>query len=144
MKKAKKESRSQETGARRFLWSPFRGLFSIFFLLILSACSGSGVPSDTTTTQPLVMAALPNFAPTGSTITLQGIGFSLIFNENIVVVGNVSTQALSHQFIPNTPAGATEEITFTIPSNSQIGPGSIFAIVDDVISNTIPFTVESP
>jgi len=123
-----------------------RLLLLITFIFVFSACGGSGGGSSTTSTtsQPVLIAALPNSAKAGDTVTLQGLGFSFTFNENIVLVGNVTTPALSHQFINPTPGGADEEITFQVPSNAAVGGGTITVLVDQAVSNSLPFTVESP
>jgi len=144
----KKEIRSQKSEVRRGIpraWNLFCLVATVLCLLFFSACgSGSDPSPNATTPQPVLIASQPNSAPVGDTISLQGVGFSVVFNENIVLVGNVSAQALSHHFITPTPNGATEEITFQIPSNAVIGMGTLVAIVDGAVSNSIPFTVESP
>jgi hypothetical protein len=128
-----------------FLTNTFRILFLVSFLSYLPACgSKNDSSSDTTTDQPVLLSVQPNAGKAQDTITLQGIGFSVTFNENIVLVGNASTPALSHQFISPTPNGATEEITAQIPSNAQVGPGLVSVIVSETPSNGLPFTVESP
>jgi hypothetical protein len=117
----------------------------LFLLFFSTACGGSGGDSsNTTTTQPVLIAAVPNTAKAGDTVTLQGLGFSFTFNENIVLVGNETTQALSHQFINTTPGGANEEITFQVPPNAAVGGNTITVLIDGAVSNALPFTVASP
>jgi hypothetical protein len=120
-------------------------IFGLFFIFILFTACGSGSEnSNTVSSQPVLIAALPDSAAIGATVTLQGIGFSITPNENIVVVGGATAVALTHQFINPLPNGAIEEITFQIPSNAEVGSGNVFVLVSENPSNSIPFTVESP
>jgi hypothetical protein len=150
----KPETRNQKPEGKRsrafqalslYFPSSFFRLLSLFPLFLLPACGsdkGPG-PSNTTTSQPVLIAAQPNSGKAGDTITLLGVGFSVVINENIVLVGNVTAQALSHQFI-NGPNGASEEITFQLPSTASLGAGTIEVLVGETVSNGLPFTVESP
>lgn len=120
-------------------------LFSLFFSL--TRCGSETPPSPAVTSQPVLMAALPAFAPVGTTIALQGVGFSLIPNQNIVVAGGATAVGLSHAFIPEAeqPAnGAVEEITFEVPPEAQPSVSTLFVLVGNTPSNSISFTVETP
>lgn len=122
-------------------------LFPISFSLLLLGCGGTGNGLEgvlnTSTSQPVLIMALPNSAPRGTEVSLQGVGFSPLLNANIIVVGGATTQALSHRLIPPSN-GATEEIRFEIPEEAEGGTGDLLVLVGGTPSNTLSFTVESP
>ncbi|MFO1519358.1 MAG: IPT/TIG domain-containing protein [bacterium] len=120
---------------------------SFLYLGALSCGSGRSDNPNTVTSQPVLMAALPAQGKAGDTITLQGVGFSIAPNEDIIVLGGITLQALTHDFIPNNalPAnGASEEITFQIPANAPVGAGNVLVLVNETPTNGVPFTVETP
>lgn len=107
--------------------------------------SSSGGPA-VSSSQPVLMAAVPDSgsASGAATIVLQGIGFSPVPPENIVLVGNVTVVGEAYQLIPSgeLPAnGAVETLTFTVPSGAAPGTGSLLVIVGNSPSNGIDFTV---
>src|SRR5262245_29761459 len=124
---------------KKFLWG---GIFP----LLLAACGGEG-GGTTVVSQPILNAALPDHASSGQTVTLQGTGFSVDPNENIVVFGGTSAASLSYRLIPLNQlpgSGAVEEVTFQVPSAAAPGATSLLVLVQENPSNAIPFTVESP
>src|SRR4030095_2332859 len=97
------------------------------------------------TTQPILMAALPPQAAPGALVTVQGVGFSIVPNENIVIVDAVSSQALTHDFLdPAPPHSALVDITVPVPPTAQPGLTELVLLVDEQPSNSLPFTVETP
>jgi hypothetical protein len=128
---------------KRLIKSPLG--FALLFLL--AACGKEGGNTNTVTFQPILTAALPDRASAGETVTLQGTGFSVNPNENIVIFGGTSAASLSYRLIPSDQLpgnGAVEEITFQVPNTAQPGATSLLVLVLDNPSNGISFTVESP
>ncbi len=124
-----------------------------FFILILfiSACGGGGQNIDTTflntdSPQVVVIAALPNSAKVGSTIQVQGIGFSPVMNQNVILVAGTSTAATAYSLVasPSTSGGATDQLSFVLPSQASVGSSTLQVLVGENPSNAIAFTVESP
>lgn len=113
----------------------------------LAGCgTESGVKNpNVITDQPVLIATLPSQGAPGGTVTLQGVGFSIVPDENIIILDDTSSQGLSHRFLdPLPPNGAVEEITFLIPLNAVPGATQLIVLVEERPSNSLPFTVESP
>ncbi len=120
-----------------------------FFILFLSACGGSGIDEsflNTDSPQPVVLAALPATAQAGDTIQVQGIGFSPVINQNVILVAGTSSTATSYSLVADPAAsnGATDQIEFVLPAQAEVGATSLLVLVGQVSSNSITFTVESP
>lgn len=118
-------------------------------MLFLQACGGSGVDNSFLTTdspQPVVIAALPAAAQAGETIQIQGIGFSPVINQNLILVAGTTSTATSYTLVadPSASNGATDQIEFVLPAQAEVGASSLLVLVGQVSSNAITFTVESP
>jgi len=120
--------------------------FILLSLILLWACGKNDeLNPNVVTSQPVLIAALPSQGAPGSTVTLQGVGFSIVPNENIIILDNTSAQALTHRFVdPSLPNGATEEITFQVPANAVPGTTGLFLLVLENPSNSLSFTIETP
>jgi len=126
-----------------------RKYFIGIILLLLSACGGSGTDNsflNTDSPQPLVIAAVPASAKPGATIQIQGVGFSPVVNENVILVGGTSSTAASFSLVasPAAASGASDQISFVLPSQVQVGQSKLTVLVAENPSNAITFTVETP
>ncbi len=128
----------------------FKNYFSGILLLFVSACGGgTGIDNSflaTDSPQPVVIAALPATAQAGDTVIIQGIGFSPVINQNIILVAGTSSTATSYSLVPDPAAsnGATDQIEFVLPDQAEVGASSLIVMVGAVSSNSLTFTVESP
>ena len=86
---------------------------------------------------PVLMTANPGSASHGSSVSLVGVGFSIVAEENIVSIGGVTAQAASYA-VSNDGA---EVVTFTLPDGAPTGSSGVMVIIDGEASNTLPFTV---
>jgi len=120
---------------------------ALFFLALLSGCGGSGAdggfPDDVPTqVTPLVSRIDPATGPAGTAITIYGMGFSISYPNNIVVVGDAATSATGYALVSPPTADEIESITATVPDDAPLGDNSVYVVVYDNASNTdVTFTV---
>jgi hypothetical protein len=114
-------------------------------LCSLSAC-GVGdlgiegtVPTDTF---PIVMRVSPDSGAAGETITVFGVGYSIIPNENILFLGEGASAATSYGLVTNGEPGEAEQLTFPVPAESLPGDQAVVVLVNENTSNAdLSFTV---
>jgi len=113
--------------------------------LALLACSCGSVdysPDIPTDSPPIVARVDPNAGTAGDRITIFGLGFSIAYPENIVVIGGAATSATSYNLLANPTDDEIETITFVVPEDAEIGEGPIYVQVQGDASNTdVSFTV---
>lgn len=121
-------------------------LLLIFFLLSACAQSTDGSFLNPDSPQPVVIAALPASAQPGATVQIQGVGFSPVTNLNVILVGGISSTATAYSLIADPAAsnGASDQISFILPAQAQVGASQLSVLVGETPSNAIIFTVESP
>ncbi len=109
----------------------------------LFACnsSNSNPNPDTSSDLPILLNTIPDHAPAGSFIRLQGSGFSSIPNENIILLEGSTTVGLTFELIEEAERGI-EEITFQLPEDLGSGNKSLMVLVGDGVSNPIDFEVD--
>ncbi|MBL7684619.1 MAG: IPT/TIG domain-containing protein [Deltaproteobacteria bacterium] len=114
----------------------------IFFLLGLVFFLSCGSGSDSSNAVGLLLTkSQPTSGKPGDIIYLEGQGFSAAAPENIIFIGQKTTLAQSYKIIQTT-SGNTEQIEFQIPLNATLGDTSLFIMVNDQASNSIPFTID--
>ncbi|MDP2600269.1 MAG: IPT/TIG domain-containing protein [Deltaproteobacteria bacterium] len=107
----------------------------------------SGVPdvgnNQVVSTNPVILTVAPTAAPRGGTVIINGIGFSIVPEENIVFTGGAGVSAQSWGLLDPPVNGASETITFQVPQGAAIGTGPIFVtLTSGLTTNTdIQFTV---
>lgn len=85
--------------------------------------------------QPYVARITPTTAKTGDTITIVGFGYSVIPNQNAIVLDTATVAAESYAVAP-APAGTElEQLTFQVPSTLAVGTYSVGVVVYDNSSN---------
>lgn len=125
-----------------------KNIFLLICFLSLMACGESTDNSylNPDSPQPLVIAVVPASAKPGATLQVQGVGFSPVVNMNIILVAGTSSTATEYSLVPNPSAanGATDQISFVLPSQAQVGATQLQVFVGETPSNAFAFTVESP
>lgn len=79
----------------------------------------------------------PSSAAAGAAVDVIGVGFSLVAQENTIIVGGVSTLASSYRVTEE----GEEVITFSIPSGVSSGESPLLVVVEGETSNSLNFTV---
>ena len=123
---------------------------SIIFLVFLTIACGSGTdqidPVDSsvaTQTGPIILSLNPTSGKVGSTVTINGFGFSAAAPVNIVTVGGKATSAATYSLLNPPVNGAIEALTFQVPANAATGASGIFVTVFDLTSNAnVQFIVD--
>lgn len=120
-------------------------LFTAALLAAIAMASCGGVsynPNVPTDSPPIVTRVDPNSGRAGDEITIFGLGFSIAYPENIVVVGNAPTGATSYSLLDNPTSDEIEAITFTVPADAEAGEGPVYVLVEGDSSNAdVSFTV---
>jgi hypothetical protein len=90
------------------------------------------------------MRITPDSGPVGTEVTIYGLGFSVLFNENIVSLGDKSTRAFSYDLADDGEVGEVEKIMFTVPDGLAAGEHAIilYVIIEPSNGDKI-FTVTS-
>ncbi|MFA4873810.1 MAG: IPT/TIG domain-containing protein [bacterium] len=116
-------------------------LISLF--LAASCGSGDGFQPDVPTDAPPIISRVdPNAGSPGDNITIFGLGFTISYPENIVVIGGAATTATSYRLLDNPTASEVEAITVTVPTGAQLGEGPVYVQVHGNSSNSdVSFTV---
>lgn len=100
---------------------------------------GSNVPSGA---PPVIQRIDPASGSSGDTVTLFGVGFSIVASENILHIGENTIAASEYSLIEEPEPGEAEQLTFEIPPEVSAGEYNIFITVIDQPSNTnLTFTV---
>ena len=100
---------------------------------------GPNIPTGTT---PIISRVDPNFGSAGDEITIFGLGYSIAFPENIIIIGGAATTATSYRLLSNPTSSEIEALTAIVPADAQLGEGPIYVLVDASSSNTdVSFTV---
>lgn len=86
------------------------------------------------------MGVAPAVGSPGTSLRIEGVGFSLVAAENVVTVGGSSATASLYGVIEN----SGEFLTFDVPEEATAGDGILFVTVAGVSSNALPFTVTPP
>lgn len=111
----------------------------------MASCGSSdnGASGDVPTgTEPVIASITPASGPVGSTILIEGFGFSLVPQNNIIIIGNSSVAATDYQLVIPAVSPNIEELTATVPTGSAVGVNSVTVVVDGNPSNSdITFTV---
>lgn len=121
-------------------------IFTLFLFLISCGDGTDNSYLNPDSPQPVVISASPSSAKPGSSIQIQGVGFSPVVNQNIVLVAGTSSSATDFSLVANPSAsqGATDQISFVLPDSVVVGETTLSVLVAENPSNAITFTVESP
>ncbi len=113
--------------------------------MLAASCGGTSSdynPNVPTNSPPIVSRVDPSAGSVGDEISIFGLGFSIAYPEDIVVVGGAATSATSYRLLDNPTANEIEAITFTVPADAALGEGPIYVQVDGNSSNVdVSFTV---
>lgn len=113
--------------------------FFLITLLSLISCGGSRLTSSADGSSPVIFTDAPLIASRDSDVIITGTGFSIIPQENIIIIGAVSVVATSYAV-----NGTQETLTFHLPAEAALGEQNILVLVasEQVIqSNVIPITI---
>lgn len=88
------------------------------------------------------MEVAPATAQGGDQVTLKGVGFSIVPEENIVTIDGHSVSAGGYSL--TSEEGRPEAITFTVPAGLAAGSHNITVTVFDITSNTLAFNLTTP
>jgi hypothetical protein len=115
----------------------------IAIVLACASCGSDGFEYDVVTDAPPVVTRVdPNAGRVGDTITIFGLGFSISYPENIVIIGNAATSAIEYELLANPQPGEIEAITAVVPDGAEVGEGPILVQVHGNSSNAdVSFTV---
>jgi len=116
----------------------------LFIALASLSCVGSSDynPNVPTDSPPIVSRVDPSAGMAGDMISIFGLGFSIAYPEDIVVVGGAATSATSYRLLDNPTDSEIEAITFIVPEEAEIGEGPIYVQVEGNSSNVdVSFTV---
>lgn len=111
--------------------------FTGLFLALVTGCSRSE-PTDNTIggSIPVLLEVDPAQASPGEEVVVQGTGFSIIPNENVVYLADTAAIATDFETTPD-----ALQIRFTIPDTIAVGPTELLVMVEDNFSNSLPFEV---
>ena len=115
-------------------------------LPLLMACGG-GTELDIsdnvpTGSPPLVFDVSPNTAAVGDQVLVSGIGYSIVPAENIIHFGDTAVVAETYALLDPPQNNAVEQLTFTMPTDADIGDHLLLLTVDGEPSNAdTDFTV---
>ncbi|PIR18224.1 MAG: hypothetical protein COV46_01000 [Deltaproteobacteria bacterium CG11_big_fil_rev_8_21_14_0_20_49_13] len=113
-------------------------LFLIFSVTLLS-CGSSGTPfNSTVSTQapPYVNRIDPAIVNPGDTLTIFGLGYSIVPGYNIVTFGDVSTVSENYFILTTPTSDEIESITVVVPANVPAGTQTVYVSVIGNTSNT--------
>ncbi len=114
-------------------------LFIVLSLAWIAACGGARTTTVADGSAPVLLSATPLTVSRGSLVTLSGSGFSVVPQENVVLLGGNASIASDYAV---TASG--ESITFMIPSNAALGDQNVSVMVEgfaDALSNALPLTI---
>lgn len=118
-----------------------------FCFLVLTACGGaSGEFSDNVPTGsvPFLSRAIPSSMSLGDSVTIFGYGFSIVPEENLVILGDLEIVAEDYELLDPSVAedGEIESISFTVPSDASLGAQTLtVTVLDNDSSNSLNVTV---
>ncbi len=116
-----------------------RKLAATLFIILIASCGGSGsdpYPNDVPThAPPLVTRIDPDSASPGDTVTIYGLGYSIIPEYNLITFGSVSAVADSYDFLDPPGDGEFEIITVVIPDDVEVGINPVMVTVHQTTSN---------
>lgn len=118
-----------------------------FCLLLLAACgSASGEFSDTVPTQstPFLTRTSPTDLQVNDTATIFGLGFSIVPEENVILLGEQEILAETYDLVDPFEAqnGEVEKITFTVPANAAFGMQNLLVtVLENESSNALNVNV---
>ncbi len=83
----------------------------------VTTATGTGSrPGFITFPPPVITSFSPTHGPAGTTVTITGINFSTVTNDNIVYFGSVKAQVLT---------ATTTQLTVTVPAGATVDPLSV-------------------
>lgn len=120
----------------------------VICLLLLSACgAASGEFSDNVPTgsAPFLSRAVPEPMSFGDSVTIFGYGFSIVPEENLVILGDLEIPAEDYELVDPAFAqtGEIESITFTVPLDASLGVQTLtVTVLDNDSSNSLNITLQ--
>lgn len=97
---------------------------------------GSFDASVATQVAPVVTRISPTIGRAGDIITIFGVGFSVIPEDNIVLLTSAATPAFSYTANNAAGSGEVEQLAFVIPSNAKSGVTFVLVSVYGNSSNS--------
>ena len=110
----------------------------IFFLFLtwISCGGGNSSSSDLSNSIPILITLTPNPASPGTTLSIQGNGFSPNLNENFLSIGSFLIPAQNYSLV-HTSQGNLEQLDFSLPATLTTGTYSLFILVRENPSNSL-------
>lgn len=93
-------------------------------------------PTVPTQSNPVVSRVSPVAATAGDTVTIFGFGFSVVPQNNVIIIGDGEAIASTYGLVNPPIANEIEFLMFVVPAGLTLGANSIYVDVLDVISNT--------
>lgn len=119
--------------------------FLVLSLVFLSSCGGASLIYDSTVptqSPPAISRVDPANGNAGDTVTIFGVGFSVVAGNNVISIAGTSAVASAYTLLANPTDGEVESLTVTIPANAVAGESSVFVTVIDNTSNSnLKFTL---
>ncbi len=84
---------------------------------------------------PIVERVDPTSAAAGETVTLFGVGFSIIAAENILHIGETAVSATEYGVVDEPVGAEVEQLDFELPEELSAGDYDIFLSVLSTPSN---------
>lgn len=114
--------------------------YALTVACFLLTCCGSGassfesdVPTDT---PPTITRIDPATGTSGQTVTIFGFGFSLVPQNNAILIGDTSVTAETYALVDPSLPDEIEQLTFVVPDGMSIGDHSITLVVGEYTSNS--------
>lgn len=123
-----------------------RYIILLFAAFVCASCgsgaagTGGEVPSGS---PPILTRVVPASGPIGTSITIYGVGFTLVPELNFVYIGSSMTQASTYAVInPQTTPGESEYIVATVGTDAVVGNNQeLVVFVNGAVSDPITFSV---
>lgn len=118
-----------------------RGILLALFIILIGACGekeGDIELTDTVSipTIPIITRIDPTTGPVGTALTIFGMGFSIIPEENEISIGATVVAAGTYELTDGTIEGEIERITLTVPEGVGIGEQAVVVTVNGNASNS--------
>ena len=112
---------------------------ALIVLLTITGCGSSDslVNTDVVTdTPPVVSRITPTTGGAGDTVTIFGLGFSVVPQNNFISVGGAAAIAETYALVDPPLSSEIESLTLVIPDDAVAGDQPVTVTVGDFSSNS--------
>ena len=117
----------------------YKIIFSLFAASTLLSCGGATITTIADGSAPIILSTSPLSSSRGSMVTITGTGFSIVPQENVIIVGGASVPATNYL-----ASGTGESITFQLSDTTALGDQNLVVLVEGangITSNQITLTI---